>query len=60
MLRKLKAVSNFLLESFMFSVAGVVAALFIPCVIMAVWVELFKEAKNEFFKKEESEPSEEV
>ena len=75
MLAKLKAVSNFFVECFMFTVAGLVGLIFIPIVIAAAWLELFREMQNEFknldrpmsnaeaaeeLGREENEPSEEV
>ena len=48
MLAKLKLVSNFLIECFMFGCAGLIGMLFLPLVIGAAWLELFKEMKNEF------------
>lgn len=50
MLKKLKVISNFFIECFMFSVAGLIGVFVIPFVIGAVWIELFKEAKDEFKK----------
>ena len=48
MLKRLKVVSKFLLECFMFGTAGLLGILFIPFVIGAAWIELFREMKNEF------------
>lgn len=62
MLRKLKVVSKFLIECFMFTVAGLLGVIFIPFVIGAAWLELFREAKNEFMGRvpEVHETNEEV
>ena len=75
MLARVKLVSNLFVECFMFGVAGLVGLIFIPVVIAAAWLELFKETKNEFINLDrpvphaeeaeeldgkENEPSEEV
>ena len=48
MLARIKLVSSFFVECFMFGVAGLVGLIFVPVVIAAAWLELFKELKNEF------------